>query len=115
MTLGALPPPEPQAAAAAETTPVALVWRHLVAPVPVLEMTRAEVEARVETFRKVVVALVLVLLTVVKLVMIEVALLTRIPPGIVMSPVEEIVNLGVRVVRESFNVPMTNEPAVDEA
>ena len=50
------PLPDPQAAPAAEMTPVALAWRHLVAPVPVLEMTRAEVEAVLMTVRVVAVA-----------------------------------------------------------
>ena len=50
------PPPEPQAAPAAETVPMPSTWRHLVAPVPVFEMTRAVVEATLVTFKLVVVA-----------------------------------------------------------
>ena len=46
----------PQAPAAAETKPIPFTCKHLVAPVPVLEMTNAEVEAVFPTAKKVVVA-----------------------------------------------------------
>ena len=49
------PPPDPQAAPAAETAPVPSTCRHLVAPVPVFEIVRPVVEAKLVTFRLVVV------------------------------------------------------------
>ena len=47
--------PDPQAAVAAETAPVPSTWRHLVAPVPVFEMVKPVVEAKLVTFKLVVV------------------------------------------------------------
>ena len=51
-----VPEPDPQAAPAAETVPIASTWRHLVAPVPADEMTNPVVEALLATERLVVVA-----------------------------------------------------------
>ncbi len=63
---------------------------------------------------------------VVALVVVEFPVITRLPLMVdeaeerkpfvkVTSPVFEIVSLGVRTARASFNVPMMNEPCVDEA
>ena len=51
-----MPEPEPQAEAFAETVPEESTWRQRVPTPPALEMTKAEVEARLVTAKIEVVA-----------------------------------------------------------
>ena len=76
MTFGTLEPPDPQTAAAADTSPVPLTCRHLVEPVPAEERIKFVVEALVEE-KVVEVALVELEFKVTKLVIVEEAPLTR--------------------------------------
>lgn len=113
MTFGELPPPVPQSFEAADTKPAPSTWRHFVAPVPVLDITKTEVEAVPVTAREVVVACVPVALRNVKFWKVEEAF-TNIPPAMVVSPVFEIDTYVEVEVRASEEVPILNVPSILE-
>ena len=107
--LGSLAP-ETQAEAAADNNPVPLTCRHLVEPVPADERTRLVVEAVPETARLVEVALVVVLLSPVKLESVDEAD-ERNPFARVTSPLFPIVKYVLVEVKLSDEVPILKIPS----
>ena len=99
MTFGTLDPPDPQAAAAADTSPVPLTCKHFVEPVPAEESTRFVVDAIPETAKLVDVALVEV----------ELPTIVKFPPNVdeavtIKLPVTSRATIGVAF-NPSFKLP----------
>ena len=103
-----IPEPAPQAEPVFVTTPAVLICRQSLPEAAAWEeMTRAEVEEVPVTAKLVVVALVDVAFTVVKLVMVDVALFESIPPKSVDSPVAEKIFVAKLVVVALVDVAFT--------